>query len=312
MNSNTRFQLIAATYTPFDRAGAVNTRVIANYASLLRTEGVDAVFICGTTGEGPSLSAAERKHLAEAWVTSGQLPVIVNVAHCSLTDAVELASDARRIGATAVATTAPFYFRPTTIDALVPWLTAVAAAAAPLPFYYYDIPSLTGVNIPASQIMERLIEVAPNFAGVKYSNPDLLGLQECVRHTDLDVYFGIDESLLAAISLGVRGAVGSTYNYLAMPFREMIEAVEHQDWLAARALQNRLAMSIRRIIHAGGIAAGKALMAARGVPCGPPRLPLIEVSPESVVNLVAAITADMASHHTIFSADKLADNAMVH
>lgn len=272
--------LIAAPFTAFRPDGELDLEKIPDQAALLREGGVAGAFVCGTTGEGTSLSTAERKRVAERWLKSaGGLEVIVHAGHASVAEAKDLARHAAAIGSAAVAVTAPFYFRPSAVGDLVPFLADVANAAPALPFFYYDIPSTTGVLLPTAQVMRRLREVVPNLGGVKFSNPDLMTMQECVGQGDR-VLFGVDEYLLAAVVLGATGAVGSTYNYAAPVYRRMLAALAAGDLESARREQAKSAAMVRAVIDFGGVRAGKAIVGMLGVDCGPVRPPLRPVSRE--------------------------------
>lgn len=281
----TRFTgLIAAPFTPFHDDGRLASDRIALQQRFLQTHAVDGAFICGTTGEGSSLTFSERLEVAEAWLTAAgkDFPVIVNVADTSARSAAELAHHAASHGATAVACTAPYYFRPAGPGELVAYLAEVAAAAPEIPFYFYDIPSTTGVYFPTAEVLRRAATAIPNLAGVKFSNPDLLSLQECVQLDDrrFNVLFGIDEYLLSALVLGADGAVGSTYNFAAPWYARMREHLAAGDLAAAREAQSRSAAMVRILLEFGGIRAGKAMMRMVGVDCGPVRSPLRPMPPQ--------------------------------
>src|SRR5262249_52277339 len=141
--------------------------------------------------------------------------VFIHVGHNCQRDAIALAAHAQRIGAVATSAIAPSHFRPTNVDDLIEFLVPIAAAAPNIPFYFYDIPGLTGVRLPMHQFLLRAAERIPNLAGIKYSNEDLMTLQAClgIGPGRFEVLYGSDEILLAALAMGVRGAVGSTYNY---------------------------------------------------------------------------------------------------
>jgi N-acetylneuraminate lyase len=269
--------LTAAPFTAFHADGSLNLDRIADQAAVLRETGVRGAFVCGTTGEGASLSTRERQAVAERWkAVASDLQLIVHAGHSSLAEARELVAHAAAIGANAVAITAPYYFRPSTITDLVTFFREVAAAAPKLPIYYYDIPSITGVTLNAAELLRRAAEVVPNLAGVKFSNPDLLTLQECVNLHDqrFEVLFGCDEFLLAAVSLGATGAVGSTYCYAAPVYHRLLQAVQRGDLATARHEQYQSALLVRPLIEFGGLRAGKAIMKMIGVDCGPVRTPL--------------------------------------
>ncbi len=212
--------LVAATHTPFSLDGALNLAVVEKQAEHLLRNGVTTVFIGGTTGEWSSLTVEERRALAVRWlaVTRGSvLKVIVHVgAHC-LEDARALARQAGELGALGISALAPSYFKPASIAALVDSMAEIANAAPELPFYYYEIPSLTGIGLSPSAFLEEGARRIPNLAGVKFTSTNLVEYQLCaaVQERSFDVPFGVDEMLLAGLSFGAVGAVGSTYNFAA-------------------------------------------------------------------------------------------------
>lgn len=270
--------LIAAPFTAFHADHSLNLAAVADQAALLIEGNVGGAFVCGTTGEGTSLTTHERQTVAEEWVrvAGKKLKVIVHAGHAGVADARDLAAHAQEIGAHAVATTAPFYFRPAGVNELVTFLAEVAAAAPKLPFYYYDIPPMTGVTLPTTEVLRRAAKAIPNLAGVKFSNADLLTLQECVNLDGgrFDVLFGVDEYLMAAVVLGANGAVGSTYNYAAPAYHRMLAAVAKGDLEAARREQFGSVQLVRALIDFGGLRAGKAILKMLGVDCGPVRPPI--------------------------------------
>lgn len=270
--------LVAATHTPFAADGSLNLNGVEAVAAHLAAHRVEAVFINGTTGESSSLTVAERLDLAERWagVARGTgVRVVVHVGANCLEDARVLATQADRLGVGAIAAVAPSYFKPRDADALVATMAAIASAAPSLPFYYYEIPGMTGVGIAPSEFLERASSRIPNLVGMKYSSGDLLEYQLCRSLDDgrFDLPFGSDETLLAALALGATGAVGSTYNFAAPLYHRLIAAFDRGDLASARREQMRSAQMVRRLARHGWIAATKATMELLGVPVGPPRLP---------------------------------------
>jgi len=286
--------LTAATHTPFTAAGDLDLTGVERQAAHLRRVGVATVFIGGSTGECHSLTLAERLALAERWVEaarSAPLRVVVHVGANCLGDSRTLATHAAALGAAAIAAQAPSYFRPESIEALVACCAEIAAAAPALPFYYYDIPSMTGVRLPVPAFLEAADGRIPSLAGVKFSNPDLLAYQQCLHAGGgrFDVPFGSDEYLLAALALGARGGVGSSYNFAAPLYHRLLGAFAQGDLEAARAEQWRSAQLIALLAGYGYAAASRVVMGLLGVPVGPPRLPLTPLTPERE----AAVAADL-------------------
>jgi N-acetylneuraminate lyase len=285
--------LIAAAYTPMNAEGALNLAAIERLCEHFITSKVSGAFVCGTTGECHSLSTAERKQIAEEWTNAaaGRMPVVIHVGHNSLPDALELAAHAQAVGADAIACMAPFFFKPETLDDLVDYCAVVAAAAADLPFYYYDIPSMTGVSFPMAEFLDTAATCIPNLAGLKYSNVDLVGLQECLALDGgrYNVLFGCDEIMLAGMTLGAHGGIGSTYNYAASIYHRLFAAMQANDHVAARQHQLQSVALVRAMQDFGVLRAGKSIVAMLGVDCGPVRAPLRPLSEAEERMLYAAI-----------------------
>ncbi|MCS7303738.1 MAG: dihydrodipicolinate synthase family protein [Thermoguttaceae bacterium] len=283
--------LIAAVFTPFDPRGRLALCRIAEYASFLIDNRLQGVFVAGTTGESLSLRSEERKELADAWIRSakGRLRVIVHVGHNCLDEAQELAEHAQNIGADAVSAMPPCFFRPQNLEDLVGWCAAIAQASPKVPFYYYHIPSMTGVQIAVPEFIRQAKETIPNFAGVKFTHEDLAEYQRAVE-TDkrLDILFGRDELLLSGLQAGAYGAVGSTYNFAAPLYQALIQAYRQSDLIRAQQLQQEACRMIDLCREAGGhiLAAFKALMAWVGVDCGPARPPLRNLSIQQKERLI--------------------------
>lgn len=287
--------LVSAPFTPFKADRSVNLDVIPAYARFLKDNGVSAAFVCGTTGEGLSLTFDERLAVSERWVKSGTgLPVIVHVGHTCLEDARKLTAHAEKIGATAVSALAPMFFKPRNVDELVDWCEAVASAAPRTPFYYYNIPSMTGVAIPVADFLAKAADRIPTLVGVKYTHEDIPDFTACVKAGNgrFDILFGRDELLLEGTRAGALGAVGSTYNYAAPLYLRLLEALKKGDDKNARTLQDTAIkmISICNGIGVTHLAASKTLMGMLGVDCGPVRLPLAQPNATQLATLKAKLT----------------------
>ncbi len=285
--------LIAAPFTPMRSDRSVNLDVIKSYANWLHSNGVVGAFICGTTGEGMSLTIDERQKIAERWmaVSPKGLRVIVHVGHASLADCRTLAAHAASIGADSTSYLAPFFFRPNGVAGLVDWCVQVACAAPQLPFYYHQIPSMTGVTLQVSEYLRLASKRIPNLAGVKYTFEDIEDCTRCIQLENgrFDILFGRDEMLLTSLGFGVRGAVGSTYNFAAPIYQALTVAYDRGDLPKAAELQ---ALSVRMInvLVAGSpfpTATFKWFMSQVGIDCGPARLPLQYPTPVQIAALEA-------------------------
>jgi N-acetylneuraminate lyase len=122
----------------------------------------------------------------------------------------------------------------------------------------------------------------PNFAGVKYTHEDFMDFLSCMHFQNgkYDMLWGRDENMLSALVLGTKGAVGSTFNYAAPLYYDLIDAFNNGDLKKAQQLQQQSIDMIRLLGKYGGIATGKAYMKLIGIDCGEFRLPVKNMNAE--------------------------------
>lgn len=272
--------LIAAPFTPMHNDGSLAISIIPDYYEMLKANGVNGAFICGSTGEGVSMSVKERKIVAEAWAActkdDNDFTVMPLLGGSCLADCKELAIHARDIGLDAVSFTAPFYFKPATVEMLAECCMDVASSVPEMPFYYYHIPVLTNVNFPMYELLKNIDGRIANFAGIKYTHEDFMDFLSCISFQTgkYDMLWGRDENMLPALSLGAKASVGSTFNYAAPLYHNLIDAFNNGDLTKAQLLQQQSIDMIRLLGKYGGIATGKAYMKLIGLDCGEFRLPV--------------------------------------
>ncbi len=275
--------LVAATHTPFAADGSLHLAVVEKQAAHLLANHVTTAFIGGSTGESHSLTLDERLRLAARWcevARATDLKVIVHVGSNCLADARTLALQARQLGAAAIAALAPCYFKPSTLDTLTACCAHIAEAAPETPFYFYDIPALTGVHLPMTDFLRQAGDRIRNLAGIKFTNVDFMAYQLC-RAVDggrYEILWGVDEMLLSALACGAQGAVGSTYNFAAPLYHRLIDAFRGGDLVTAQQEQMRSIQLIRTLAKYGYLAGAKAMMTMLGVPVGQPRLPNVSLT----------------------------------
>ncbi|AEE51152.1 dihydrodipicolinate synthase family protein [Haliscomenobacter hydrossis] len=267
--------LVAAPFTPMHDDGRLNLGVIPAYAELLQQDQVNAVFVCGSTGEGPSLTFEEKIQVMQAWAAT-TFNKIMLVGGTSLEECKHLARKASDLGYAGISFVAPYYFKPGSPEILADCCAEVAAAAPDLPFYYYHIPVLSGVNMPMLPLLEAVANRIPNFAGIKYTQEDLMDYAQCVQFQNqrYDLLWGRDEVMLSALAMGAKGAVGSTFNYAAPIYHALMDCFEKNDLEKALEYQHQSIEIVRLLGKYGGIRVGKAFMRARGIDCGHFRLPI--------------------------------------
>jgi N-acetylneuraminate lyase len=258
--------------------GTINFSKVPDVVNLLIDNKVKGMFVCGSTGEGPSLTTEERKQLAEAFVKAAnkRLLVFVHVGHNSITEARQLAEHAQQIGADCISATPSTYFKVDSIDLLVSCLQEIAQGAPSLPIYYYNIPALTGISLDMVKLLEKAGTAIPTFAGIKYTAPLIHDYQACVNFSNnkYDILYGTDEMLLGALATGAKGFIGSTYNFVAPLYNSLMEEFKKGNLKEAQRLQYISVEMVRVIVKYGGLRAQKAMMKLIGVDCGNVRYPL--------------------------------------
>ena len=287
-------EFVAATHSPFRADGALALEVVPIQAAFLAANGVRTVFVSGTTGECHSMTCDERVALSEAWAAAGPahgLQVIAHVGSHAIEDARRLARTAGTLGLSGISTLAPSYFKPRTLTDLIDWCAAIAAEAPALPFYYYDIPSMTGVSLSMEHFLSDGGTRISNLAGIKFTNPDLVSYRRCLDADGgrFDLPWGVDEALLGAIATGARGGVGSTYNWAHPLYVALRDAFGRGDLDEARRRQSLSIAMIDAIAATGFMGTSKALMDRLGVPVGPARPPHGNPSAVEVDALVARL-----------------------
>jgi N-acetylneuraminate lyase len=285
MNTLTRFEgLIAAPFTPMDKNGHIIYDQIGPYYDFLEKNRVVGAFINGSTGEGVSLSQKERMRVVEKWTRHSRVKKTVKVINLvggtSYVECIENALHSAEHGVDAIAIVAPFYFKPPGPGQLADFCARIAESVPDMPVYFYHIPVLTGCNIDMFSFLREAASIIPNLAGIKYTHEDFMDFLSCFHFMDgkYEMLWGRDENLLSALILGTRAGVGSTFNYAAPLYYQMIEAFDRGDFEIARKLQQKSIDMIRLLGKYGGIATGKAYLKYIGFDFGQFRLPVFNMT----------------------------------
>jgi N-acetylneuraminate lyase len=274
--------LMAAPFTPFDEKGQLRLDVIPAYVNKMIADGLSGIFVCGSNGEGPNMTTEERMEVATAFkkAVGSRIKVYVHVGHSSISESRRLAEHAAKIGADAISSVAAFYFKPGSVNTLVDSLAEIASAAPGLPFYYYHIPHLTGVNMDMIELLKSSEEKIPNLKGIKYTATTLWEYQSCLNYAQgrFDLLYGLDEMLLPALAVGAQGAIGSTYTFAAPLYLDVWRTFEKGDLKEARRKMLYLVEMVKILLKFPPIPAQKAIVKRTGIDLGPCRLPLTTLS----------------------------------
>ncbi len=277
--------LVAAAFTPFHPDGSIHKEMIPALVDKLVDDGLRGIFVCGSNGEGPNMTTEERMLVAEEFVKAAgkRLLIIIHVGHSSIAEAKILAAHAAKIGADAFSSVAAFYFKPTSVQNLANCMAEIASGAPDLPFYYYHIPHLTGVATDMIDFLEFAGQRIPNLAGIKYTASTIHEFQACLNFENgkYDILYGLDELLLPALSVGAKGAIGSTYTFAAPLYQKTIEYFNDGNIAGARESHDYMVRVIRILAKYPSIPAQKAIMKMLRWDLGPCRLPLVTLNEDN-------------------------------
>ena len=289
--------LIDAPFTPFYANGEVNLEPIERYANMLKKNGLQGVFINGSSGEGYMLTEDERMKLAEAWVKAASegFKVIVHVGSTCVNSSRRLAEHAQTIGAFGIGAMATPFPKIGRIEELVKYCEEIASGAPNLPFYYYHIPAFNGAFLSMVELLKAVDGRIPNFAGIKYTYESLYEYNQCRLYANgkFDMLHGQDETILPCLAMGgAQGGIGGTTNYNGKCLTGILKAWEEGNIEEARQLQNFAQEVINVICHyRGNIVGGKRIMKLIGLDLGPNRTPFQNITDEEEKALKAELDA---------------------
>ncbi|MCH5599833.1 dihydrodipicolinate synthase family protein [Niabella ginsengisoli] len=274
--------LLAATFSTFDDNKALKLSLVPKIVEKLIADGIKGIFVGGTNGEGLSLSTEERMAVTEAYVAASNKRVLIftHVGHSSITEARKLAAHAQKVGADAISAVSAFYFKPQSAENLADCMAQIASAAPHLPFYYYHIPSVTGLSVSVIDFLKHAEAKIPNLAGVKYTANTLHEYQDCLNYKNgkFDILFGYDELLLPVLTIGAKAAIGSTYCFAAPMYLQVMELFNQRKIEEAAAAHFECVKMIRALAKYPPIPTQKEILRMTGLDLGGCRLPLVDLN----------------------------------
>lgn len=269
----------AALMTPFQTNGAVDYEALKVLADHCIDAGLTGLYVGGSTGEGFLLTEEERmevfrtvgKHLG------GKCNLFAHVGAISTDSAIRMAKVAQDSGFDAVSAVAPFYYA-FPLEAIKTYYSDIMSATD-LPMIMYNFPNAGGFNgmldvVNAFIHNEKLL-------GIKHTSQNLFELER-FKHLerDLTVFNGFDEMLVAGLSMGADGGIGSTYNFMPKIILEIYNSFNNGDISAAQKAQEKANRIIADMIPYGVFQMEKEILNQLGVPVGECRKPFLPLSKE--------------------------------
>lgn len=281
-----------ALATPMKEDGSINYDSMEKLIEAQIAGGTDALIICGTSGEAPTLDDPEHLEAIDfaVKVTKGRIPVIAGTGSNNTAHAVMMSEESEKLGADGLLLVTPYYNKATQ-DGLYTHYRTIASATK-LPCIVYNVPSRTGTNIlPAT--MARLAGDQDNIVAIKEASGSISQVAKLADLTDgkLDIYSGNDDQIVPVCSLGGIGVISVLANVAPRQTHDMVMCCLEGDYAAARKMQlDALALVEQLFIEVNPIPV-KAALNMQGFDVGSPRLPLTEMTEEHKKSLREAMVA---------------------
>ncbi|GAA4656613.1 4-hydroxy-tetrahydrodipicolinate synthase [Streptomyces chumphonensis] len=276
-------RVLTAMVTPFTADGALDLDGAQRLAAHLVDAGNDGIVVNGTTGESPTTSDAEKAQLVRAVVAAvgDRAHVVAGASTNNTAHSLELARAAEQAGAHGLLAVTPYYSKPPQ-EGLYRHFAAIADATG-LPVMLYDIPGRSGVPINTETIV-RLAE-HPRIVANKDAKGDLGRASWAIAASGLAWYSGDDMLNLPLLSVGAVGFVSVVGHVVSPELRAMLDAYTSGDVAKATEIHQKLLPVFTGMFRNQGVITTKAALARQGLPAGPLRLPLVELTDEEVAQL---------------------------
>jgi 4-hydroxy-tetrahydrodipicolinate synthase len=278
-----------ALVTPFTKSGDLDEKSVRRLGRRQIDAGIDFLVPCGTTGESPTLTGAERTRIVEILVdeAGGRVPVLAGAGGYNTAEVIHQADEMRRAGASGLLSVTPYYNKPTQ-EGLYQHYRAIAESTA-LPIVVYNVPGRTGSNVePAT--LARLASI-PNIIGVKEASGNMTQMSEvchAVPH-DFIVLSGDDVLTLPLMAVGGRGVISVASNQIPSEMAQMVQAAARNDFAAARAIHARILPLMQVNFVESNPIPVKTAMAAMGLLDEVYRLPMCAPKAESREKIVKVL-----------------------
>ena len=281
--------VITAMVTPFREDRGVDFDRAQELARWLIANGSDAVVIAGSTGEAPTLTAAEKADLFQAVgeAIRGEGKMLAGVGTYATAETLELTHAAAQAGADGVLVVTPYYNKPPQ-RGLTAHFSAVADATD-LPVMLYNIPGRTALRIEHDTLLE--LAAHPNIVAVKDSTGDFQAVSKLIAEAPegFEVYSGDDWATFGYLCLGAVGVVSVASHLVGTQIHQMVDLIVTGDIPAARKIHEQLAPLYNAMFITSNPIPVKAALQMLGRGCGGTRLPLVPATPDEEARVRAAL-----------------------
>lgn len=270
-------RLVTAMVTPFDNEMQVDYEIASKLARKLVQEGTTALVVCGTTGEAPTLTEAEKEEMFKVTKKSIDVPVIAGVGTNSTASTIENCQRALECGVDGLLVVVPYYNKPDQESLYQHFKTVAEAVDGDI--MIYNVPGRTGCNMLPSTLA-RLADIE-NIVAVKEASGSVQQLSEMVRVTPerFKVYTGDDALTLPSLAVGGYGVVSVASQVVGLMMREMIDFYLDGDVSNAAKMHTELLDIFEKLFCTTNPIPVKAALNMMGTNVGDLRLPLVKANP---------------------------------
>ena len=269
-----------ALATPMKENGEINYEVLGDLIEDQIRNHTDAIIVCGTSGEAPTLEDDEHLEAIRYTVdkAAGRIPVIAGTGSNNTAHAVMMSKEAQKLGADGCLLVAPYYNKATQ-NGLVKHFAAIAGAID-IPCILYNVPSRTGSNIlPETAV--RMAKEVENIVAIKEASGNIsqVGKLAALAEGILDIYSGNDDQIVPICSLGGIGVISVLSNVAPRETHDMVAYCLENRYDEARRLQHKAHDLVDALFCEVNPIPVKAALQMQGFAVGAPRLPLTEMEP---------------------------------
>lgn len=268
--------------TPFNDDETVNYDALKKLVRRVLDDGADGIYASGSSAECFLLNTEEREKTLEAVIEAADgAYVMAHIGEISGKNAVKLAKHALKAGADSIASVPPFYYK-FSIQGVCDYYSALAEIG--LPLFVYSMPQNTRALSVDDYVKLAAIK---GVSGIKFTDINYFEMQQVIAKTGLEVYSGKDECFLAALSMGAKGAIGTTFNVMLDKYKTVYDRYQKGDMSGALAKQTE-ANAVTAALLENLLPAVKYLVKLKyGIDCGGSRSPFTPLTPEHKLRLNA-------------------------
>ena len=281
-------RLITAMITPFDNERNLDLERCAEFADRLVKDGTDALAVCATTGESPTIFYPQKIEVIKTVIEAvdGRAKIIANVGDNCTQDTIDFARDVEKLGVDGLMCVVPYYNKPPQ-EGLYQHFKTIAESVN-LPVILYNIPGRCVTNMTAETTL-RLAHDVKNIVAIKEASGNMEQIKQIIDNApeDFVVYSGDDSATYDIMKMGGAGVVSTISNIATARMKEIVDLCAADKWDEAKAANDKLLPMMDGLFETTNPILVKEALKLVGFPVGGVRLPLVDATPEQSNRLTA-------------------------